>query len=105
MIRIRRLVDGYTVTDIPLAPSDYEVKIPPSKLVLGIANGWADGLKFCKVDPSAIRTTYQSTLEEYSQGFLGVMFWTIEEEGREGGPRLAESLNGEFQRLDRSGEL
>ncbi|KAL9186880.1 hypothetical protein ACHAXT_010600 [Thalassiosira profunda] len=105
MMRIRRLVEGYTVTELPLTTSEYEVKIPPSKLVLGVANGWADGLKFCKVDPSAIRSAYQSTRESYEEGFLGVMFWTIEEEGREGGAKLTDALSREFWTLDHSGEL
>ncbi|KAL7554433.1 hypothetical protein ACHAWF_017889 [Thalassiosira exigua] len=105
MARIRRLIEGYTVANLPLEPSEYTVKVPPSKLVIGIANGWADGTKFCKVEPSALRSAYESTAERYGKGFLGVMFWTIEEEDNESGPRLARSLNEEFRRIGRSGEL
>lgn len=99
MIRIRRLIKGYTVTDLPFESSEYEVKIPPTKLVLGIANGWADGLKVCKVEASALRSAYESTLAEYGEGFLGVMFWTIEEEGNDDDTRLTHSLSREFQRI------
>jgi len=104
LVRIRNLIDGYTVTNLPLGVddgegvvSDYEVKIPPDKLVVGIANGWADGLKFCKVDPPSIRKAYETTLAEYGEGFLGVMFWTIEEEGEEENLRLTHMLKREFQ--------
>jgi len=122
MVRVRRLVEGYTVSGLPLLLNNdsstsslskvdqYEVKVPPSKLVVGIANGWADGLKFCKVGPSAVRLAYESTLTEYGEGFLGVMFWTIEEEGKGGGggddddddddnSRLTHSLRSEFENI------
>ena len=71
MIRIRLLIEGYTVTDLPLKPPNYEVKIPPNKLVIGIANSWADGFKFCYVEASAVRFAYELTAAEYGQGFLG----------------------------------
>jgi len=98
MMRIRGLIKGYTVTDLPFESSEYEVKIPPTRLVIGIANGWADGLKVCKVEASAIKSAYESTLAEYGEGFLGVMFWTIEEEGKGDDTRLTQSLSREFQR-------
>jgi chitinase len=76
MARIRRLTNGYTITEIPdLTFSEYHLKVPLNKLVIGVANKWADGLKFCKVKPECLKSTYQSTLSEYGQGFLGVMFW------------------------------
>jgi len=71
MIRIRRLIEGYTVTDLPMKPSDYEVKIPPNKLVIGIANDWADEFKFCKGEASSVRSAYELTKTENGQGFLG----------------------------------
>ena len=75
--------------------------MPPSKIVLGIANGWADGVKFCRVDPRAVRSAYESTIAEYGRGFLGVMFWTIEEEGGDDADddRLAYKLIREFKDL------
>eukprot|EP00571_Detonula_confervacea_P017702 CAMPEP_0172312736 /NCGR_PEP_ID=MMETSP1058-20130122/18532_1 /TAXON_ID=83371 /ORGANISM="Detonula confervacea, Strain CCMP 353" /LENGTH=373 /DNA_ID=CAMNT_0013026279 /DNA_START=110 /DNA_END=1231 /DNA_ORIENTATION=- len=105
MIRIHQLIKGYTVTDLPLESSEYEVKLPASKLVLGIANKWADGLKVCKVEPSAVRSAYESTLTEHGRGFLGVMFWTIEEEGIADGERLTHLLSREFKKLGLSSEL
>jgi len=118
MIRIRRLIQGYTVTDLPLelsasssSSSEYEVKIPPTKLVVGIANGWADGLKACKVEPYMVQSAYESTISEYGEGFLGVMFWTIEEEGNgdddnnNDESRLTKSLSREFQSINDSNEL
>jgi len=71
MIRIRRLIEGYTVTDLPMKPSNHEVKIPPNKLIIGIANSWADGFKFCYVEASSVRSAYELTVAEYGQGFLG----------------------------------
>lgn len=105
MIRIHRLIEGYKVTDLPLESSEYEIKVPASKLVLGIANKWADGLKVCKVESSSVKTAYESTLEKYGEGFLGVMFWTIEEEGEDDATRLTHSLNREFKYLGRSSEM
>ena len=98
LTRIHRLITGYTVTGLPeLSSSEFEVKIPPSKLVLGVANRWADGVKFCRVEPSSLRSAYDSTLEKYDEGFLGVMFWTIEEEGTDDKSRLTYSLARAFQ--------
>jgi len=131
MVRVRSLAEGYTVSELPLlldndsftststssssssplSKVEYQVKVPPSKLVVGIANGWADGMKFCKVEPSAVRSAYESTLAEYGEGFLGVMFWTIEEEGKDDGDdnsRLTHSLRSEFENIglqQLSGEL
>jgi len=117
MMRVRGLVDGFVVTGLPPSSSaaggattEYEVRVPPSKIVLGIANGWVDGVKFCRVDPRSVRKAYESTHAEYGRGFLGVMFWTIEEEGGgrkgEGGDddvddddRLAHMLSREFKDL------
>ena len=105
MTRVRGLVEGYKVTDFPLEPPEYVVKLRPSQIVLGVANKWADGLKVCKVEPFAMKSAYESTLAEYGQGFLGVMFWTIEEEGEEEGARITHSLSREFKKLGRSNEL
>ena len=102
MMRIRRLVDGYTILALPIdGASSYEVRVPPSKLVIGIANGWADGMKFCRVDPISIRRAYEATAAEYGRGFLGVMFWTVEEEGGDDADdrRLTHSLRREFENL------
>ncbi|KAL7518603.1 hypothetical protein ACHAWX_003417 [Stephanocyclus meneghinianus] len=98
MERVNRLTSGYVVRDIPgLASSEYEVKVPLSKLVLGVANRWADGLKFCKVDATWLRSAYQSTVAEYGEGFLGIMFWTIEEEGSDPDSRFTLQLSRAFE--------
>ena len=99
MRRIHRVQEGYTVTGLPFERSEYEVKVPPTKLVIGIANGWVDGLKFCKVEPPSIRLAYEATLAEYGEGFLGVMFWTVEEEGKDEDSRFTHSLNRELKRI------
>ena len=57
--------------DLPMKPSNYKVKIPPNKLVIGIANSWADGFKFCNGEASSVRSAYELTVAEYGQGFLG----------------------------------
>ena len=76
MKRINTLAHGYTVTNIPALPfSEYVVKIPLNKLVFGVANRWADGVKFCEVEPKWLKAAYQATMSEYNQGFLGIMFW------------------------------
>lgn len=107
MGRVDGLTGGYFVRDIPeVASSEYEVKIPLSKLVFGVANRWADGLKFCRVDAASLRSAYQSTVARFGRGFLGVMFWTIEEEGN--GPdsrftlQLSRAFETEFDRSDQS---
>jgi len=105
MIRIQRIVDGYTVTDFPFESSEYEVKIPPAKLVIGVANKWADGMKFCRVEPLALRSAYETTLAEYEEGILGVMFWTIEEEGDDDASRLTHLLARQFQQTGGFSEL
>lgn len=82
MARVNRFVHGYTVDEIPaLSTSEYEVRIPLDKLVIGVANRWADGLKFCEVKPESLRSAYQSTVANfnYHKGFLGVMFWVRSE--------------------------
>lgn len=100
--RIRRLAEGYTVTNLPLpgGEEEYTVRVPPHKLVIGIANGWADGVKFRTVEPAALRIAHETTLAERGEGFRGVMFWTVEEEGEEGedNSRLARRLGKEFGR-------
>lgn len=94
--RVDRLAEGYTVTNLPLDEAEFVVRVPPSRLVIGIANGWADGTKFCKVDPASIRRTYDRTMAKYGEGIRGVMFWTIEEEGDDDGSRMTRLLRGEL---------
>jgi chitinase len=97
--RVNGFIRGYTVNGMPMSTSDYQVKIPPSKLVIGVANGWADGVKFCKVDPKTLRDAYAITKNKYGEGFRGVMFWTINDEGDDAKSRLAHELKEELQDL------
>jgi len=98
MERVNGFVGGYVVNEMPLKSSpEYEVKIPPSKLVIGIGNRWCDGVKFCKIDPKTIRKAYDRTKNTYGEGFLGTMFWTVNEEGEDEESRMAHALKREFQ--------
>ena len=99
--RVDRFAGGYTVTNLPLDEAEFVVRVPPSRLVIGIANGWADGTKFCKVEPSTMRKVYDRTLAKYGEGILGVMFWTIEEEGDNDGSRMTRLLREEFENCKR----
>ena len=100
MERVDGFLGGYVVKGMPLTSSpEYEVKIPPSKLVIGIANRWADGIKFCKIDPKTLKDAYDRTENKYGEGFLGVMFWTINEEGDDAKSRMTHALKKEFQDL------
>lgn len=50
------------------------LRVPPERLVVGLANGWADGAKFVRVDAAALRDVPRGALR-------GFMFWVIDEEG------------------------
>ena len=69
--------DGFDV-NLPQPYGTSKISLYPSRLVLGFANGWADGTKFVRVEQKAL------------DGILlrlkvrGIMFWTIEEEGADG---------------------
>lgn len=70
MERVNGFVGGYVVIGMPLKSSpEYEVKIPLSKLVIGIGNRWCDGVKFCKIDPKTIKNAYDRTKNKYREGF------------------------------------
>lgn len=65
------------------------VYFPLSKLVIGLANGWAadsSNEKHIYISPEQVETAYKA-LQSLSKGDLtprGFMFWTIEEEGANG---------------------
>jgi chitinase len=69
---------------------DQVIVLPPHKLVIGLANGWADGEKSMFISPREIERAYQQ-LEDYSQP-RGIMFWTINLE-EQYGVNMAEGLN------------
>lgn len=94
--RVEALRNGFMVN----LPEYGRVKIviPPSKLVFGVSNGWADGEKFCKVDPSALSSAME-ILEsrQRGRGYRGAMFWTIDDEGN-GGIYMSSALASALQR-------
>jgi len=63
------------------------VHLPLSKLVIGLANGWAadpDNTKHIFISPAQIQRAYYKLKKTSENGDLtprGFMFWTIEEEG------------------------
>lgn len=68
------------------------VHLPLSKLVVGLANGWAEGGdKTLYVDPSDVGEAY-NRLSERGRALRGFMFWTIDEEGSNG-VYMADGLN------------
>eukprot|EP00593_Proboscia_inermis_P017080 CAMPEP_0171304504 /NCGR_PEP_ID=MMETSP0816-20121228/14231_1 /TAXON_ID=420281 /ORGANISM="Proboscia inermis, Strain CCAP1064/1" /LENGTH=313 /DNA_ID=CAMNT_0011784619 /DNA_START=58 /DNA_END=999 /DNA_ORIENTATION=+ len=76
---------GYDVNNMP-SYGKVNIKIPPHKLVIGVANGWADGVKFAKISSDDVAQAQRLLLEKYGPKglFRGAMFWTIEEEGNDG---------------------
>lgn len=83
--------------DPELGMEDASVRLPLSKLVIGLANSWAeDGDKTLYVDPSDIGRAY-SRLKARGHTLRGFMFWTIDEEGSNGvymADELNQALNG-----------
>jgi chitinase len=83
--------------DPEVGMEDTSVRLPLSKLVIGLANSWAeDGDKTLYVDPSDIGRAY-SRLNARGRTIRGFMFWTIDEEGSDGiymADELNRSLNG-----------
>jgi hypothetical protein len=70
-----------------------KISVPPSRFVIGLANGWADGAKSLFVDPIDVGKSYTSFVTNPPRGY---MFWDIGHEGipRDGSPVvLAAELN------------
>ncbi len=70
------------------------VKVPLSKLVIGLANGWAkgkEGHKTLYLEPEDLTQAYQNLLQKGATP-RGFMFWTIDEEGTNG-VYMADDLN------------
>ena len=88
----RRAVAGFDGFDVELPIyGKVRVQIPPWKLVFGFANGWADGTKVVKVERRALNRLFVRLKT------AGVMFWTIEEEGKNG-LYLAKDINEAIER-------
>ena len=67
------------------------VQVPLSKLVIGLANGWAHQEKTLFLEPADISQGYQR-LQHKDATPRGFMFWTIDEEGTNG-VFMARALN------------
>jgi hypothetical protein len=57
------------------------LSIPPTQLVIGLANGWADGTKSLLVWPEEAGVAYEH-LKQFNLQPRGFMFWDIADEGR-----------------------
>lgn len=67
------------------------VHLPLTKLVIGLANGWANGDKTLYVDPPDAGRAYEGLVQQ-GRAPRGFMFWTIDEEGTNG-IYMADALN------------
>jgi len=78
--------------DPELGMKSQSVPLPLSKLVIGLASGWAkEGDKTLYVDPLEVGDAY-TRLTERGRTLRGFMFWTIDEEGSNG-VYMADALN------------
>ena len=80
---IRNFKEGYEVEFKMEKDCDIEngiIKIDPNKVVVGLANGWANG-KFIFVKKQDIISGYEE-LKKNGLDCRGFMFWTIKEEGK-----------------------
>jgi len=57
------------------------VRVPNTRLVVGLANGWAGDGKFLLIDPDHLKAAYNSLLLEGMQP-LGFGYWNILDEGK-----------------------
>jgi chitinase len=79
--RANAFVSGFPVHIHGDMNETIRVQVPLSRLVIGVANGWADGVKFCQVEPASIHDANIRLKETVGGGLRGVMFWSIDEEG------------------------
>ena len=73
--------DGWMVNfkDFDSTLENTLVHVPRERLVIGLANGWANDGKFVYIDPRLIRKAYNNGL----LGNRGFAFWNIKDEGLE----------------------
>lgn len=67
--------------DLNINLKNQYVKLPLNKLVLGFANGWADGEKAIFVCPNEMEVAYEE-LSKAHHTPRGMGYWVIEEEGK-----------------------
>jgi hypothetical protein len=109
---VRSMVDGWSLhlpQDLGLPPSEAIVQVPSSKLVVGLANGWAGDGKFLLIYPDQVGASYHS-LEKSGLAPRGYAFWCIKDEGLASPSRpnvpvwMAAGLN-DFLRIRPTGQL
>lgn len=60
-----------------------KVRLPLSKLLLGLANGWAhDSPKAIYISSAEVKAAYSSLVASGHELPRGIMFWLIDEEGK-----------------------
>lgn len=91
---VTRVAKGWTI-DFSKDPSIHvetqTISAPTTKLILGLANGWAGDGKFLLLWPQAIENAFKKLQKLHLQP-LGCGFWNIKDEGRKN-LYLAQSLN------------
>lgn len=73
------------LSDPEIETSERVVSLPLRKLVFGLANGWAFGPneKTLYIEPAELQTVWSTWVQEFTRP-RGFMFWTINEEGKNG---------------------
>lgn len=74
------VVNGWSIDSPAIDPSTMQIKIPANRLVIGLANGWADNSKFLLVWPEELIGGYEALKRAGIQP-RGFMFWDIADEG------------------------
>lgn len=80
LISFVNLVSSGWIIETGNQASEAIVKIPPSQLVIGLANGWADNRKFLLIWPEDLEDGYNA-LNLAGFNPRGFMFWDIADEG------------------------
>jgi hypothetical protein len=76
---VKRVLEGWNITTY--TSSSVNIQIPRTRVVIGLANGWADGSKFLLVWPEELVHGYE-LLKADSINPRGFMFWNIADEGK-----------------------
>jgi len=96
------VVHEAAVDDDSKKASSFRLVVPPAKLVLGFANGWADGTKFLRGDPGEIVAAF-ARLRALGLEPRGTMFWVLDEEGAKADDDFfASQLEAAFLREERA---
>mmetsp|Transcript_23017 Transcript_23017/g.31548 ORF Transcript_23017/g.31548 Transcript_23017/m.31548 type:complete len:414 (+) Transcript_23017:2707-3948(+) len=74
-------VDFSTDTELNYPESKAFISLPPSRLVVGLANGWAGDGKFLLIYPHQVQEAFEE-LNRKQQQPRGFAFWNILDEGK-----------------------